>query len=182
MGSINKRDSTMAQFDQMFDCQLCSMAIICKDRIGVESVKKSINENIGFVCYIKSYIGFISPGFDKNDPINGTADELMNRFTLEIWVPIGTDNDAEIVMLPKIFLNTTDQDRSKRTCNVIHHKPYCEGPFCFKSACSQIRTISKLVGYGHDPFFCLWINWVFAAGERPGNCRNRTTCSFGYFT
>jgi hypothetical protein len=111
----------------MLDSQTRAMAIVCKYRICIGSIKKAVNKSIGFIRYIKGDISFISPGFHKDDPIDGTADELMNRFTFELRIPIRTNNDAEIIMLPEIFLDTADQDRGKGACNVINDKAYCEG-------------------------------------------------------
>src|SRR6266540_1889031 len=126
MRAINICNPAVTQLDQMFDSQARTMAIVRKHRIRIGAIKETVNENIRFIGQIKGYVRFIRPRFHKNDPIYRPADKLMNRFTFELRVPIRADNDAEIIMLPKVFLNATDQDWGKRAGDVINHKAYCE--------------------------------------------------------
>src|ERR1700690_1158938 len=129
----------------MFNRQASAITIIQKHRISVSSIKEPVNKNVWFICQIKSFVGFIPPRFYKDDPVNRPADELVNCSAFQFRIPIRADNDAVIIILLKMFLNTADQDRGKGAGNVIDNKTYCKGPVSFETPGSDIGVIAQLV-------------------------------------
>src|SRR6202142_4495291 len=138
----------MSQLGQVFNCQAGAITIVQNHRVRVRPIKEPVNKNIRLVCQVKSSIGFISPWFHKNDPINRPADQLVNCFALQFRIPIRADNDAEIIVLPEIFLNAADQDRRKWAGNVIDNETYRESSVCLETTRSDIGMITQLVRQG----------------------------------
>ena len=82
-------------------------------------------------------------------------------------IEVSADDDAEIVMLPQVFLNATDQNRGEWASNVIDYQADGKSPVRFETARSHIGTIAHLVGKRQNTLAGNFIDRMLAACKRP---------------